>query len=147
MAKAERTLQGRQLFFDQEPMLLTLSPTKHPFLSERGFVRTLRETGKCAQAAKEMKRLKLSVMGMCETRWNTFGEIKLQSGETLLYSGKENEDDLHEAGVALLLSPNANQSLIKWEPISERIISAHFESKFQKSFYNHVLCTYKLCFK
>ncbi|KAH9502663.1 hypothetical protein Btru_074056 [Bulinus truncatus] len=29
-------------------------------------------------------------------RWNTFGETRLQSGETMLFSGKENEDDNHE---------------------------------------------------
>ena len=95
-------------------------------------VRTLYEIGRCAQAAKEMRQHKLSVLGMSETRWNTFGETKLETGETLLYSGKENESDPHEAGVALLLSKEANRSLLEWEPVSDRIIRARFESRFQK---------------
>ena len=96
-------------------------------------VRTMNEMGRCAQIAKEMNTYKLSVLGLAETRWNTFGECRLQTGETLLYSGKENEDDPHEAGVGLLLSAKANQSLLEWEPISERIIIARFNSNIQKT--------------
>ena len=95
--------------------------------------RTLREAGRCAQAAKEMDRYQLSILGMSEVRWNTFGEVKLQTGETLLYSGKEKEEDPHEAGVALLLSKKATRSLMEWNPVSERVMSARFESRFQKT--------------
>ena len=82
---------------------------------------------------KEMQQYHLTVLGLCETRWNTFGETKIQTGETLLYSGKEREDDPHEAGVALLLSKEASKSLMEWEPVSDRIIRARFESRFQKT--------------
>ena len=94
-------------------------------------VRTLRETGRCAQAVREMHRYHLTLLGMCEVRWNGHGETKLQTGETLLYSGK-NEEDRHEAGVGLLLSKQAAKSLLEWEPVSDRIITARFESRFQK---------------
>ncbi|XP_072906368.1 uncharacterized protein [Hemitrygon akajei] len=95
-------------------------------------VRSLWETGRCAQVVKEMNRYHLTLLGMCEARWNTFGETKLQTGETLLYSGKEKEEDPHEAGVALMLSKEAARSLIEWEPVSDRIITARFKSRFQK---------------
>ena len=95
-------------------------------------MRTLRETGRCAQAIREMNQYHLTLLGMCEVRWNSFGENKFQTGETLLYSGKEDEDDHHEAGVALLLSKGATRSLMEWEPVSDRIITARFESRFQK---------------
>jgi len=95
-------------------------------------VRTLRETGRCAQAVKELRHYKLTILGICETRWNTFGETKLQTGETLLYSGKENENDPHQAGVALLLSKEAMHSLMEWEPVSDRTIRARLDSRFQE---------------
>jgi len=66
------------------------------------------------------------------------GETKLQTGETFLYSGKENEAVKHEAGVGLLLSKHAARSLIEWEPVSDRIIRARFESRFQKV--SNVMC-------
>ena len=66
---------------------------------------------------------------MCEVHWNSFGESKLQTGETLIFAGKENEDDRHEAGVTLLLSKDAARSLIEWEPVSDLIIRARFESR------------------
>ena len=82
---------------------------------------------------KVMQQYHLTVLGLCETRWITFGETKIQRGETLLYSGKEREDDPHEADVALLLSKEASKSLMEWEPVSDRIIRARFESRFQKT--------------
>ena len=94
-------------------------------------VRTLWETGRCAQAVREMHRYRLTLLGMCEVRWNGYGETRLQTGETLLYSGK-NEEERHEAGVGLLLSKQATKSLLEWEPVSHRIITARFESRFQK---------------
>lgn len=40
-------------------------------------VRTLYNTGKCAQVAKEMKRYNIEVPGLSEVRWNTFGRLIL----------------------------------------------------------------------
>ena len=104
---------------------------KKPILIGTWNVRTLWEAGKCAQAVAEMNRYKLTLMGMCETRWNGHGETKLQTGETLIYSGKDISDH-HEAGVGILLSKTAAKSLLEWEPVSDRIITARFSSRFQK---------------
>ena len=87
-------------------------------------VRTLYQTGRCAQVAAEMNRYNIEVLGLCEVRWNTFGKVTLSTGQVLLYSGKENEEDPHEAGVGIMLSKKASKSLIEWEPISDRIIKA-----------------------
>ena len=92
-------------------------------------VRTLYQAGKLAQLAKEMRRYKLSIIGVCESRWNTFGKVTTSSGETYLYSGNEREEDAHTHGVGLLLSKDAAKSLIEWEPVSERIITARFTSE------------------
>ena len=78
----------------------------------------------------QMNQYHLTLLGMCEVRWNSHGETRLQTGEVLLYSGKDSDDDRHEAGVSLLLSKHAAKSLIEWEPVSDRIITARFESRF-----------------
>ena len=69
-------------------------------------------------------------MGMCEVLWTGHGKTKLQTGKTLFYSGKNEER--HEAGVEILLSKKAANSLLEWNPVSDRIITARFESRFKK---------------
>ena len=46
-----------------------------------------------------------------------------------MYSGNEREEDAHTHGVRLLLSKDAAKSLIEWELVSEKIITARFTSK------------------
>ena len=94
-------------------------------------VRTMYEQGRCAQVVKEMKRYNLSILGVSEMRWNTFGSLRTATGEFILYSGNPNEDDQHVKGVGLILSRSAADSLLAWEPVSERVITARFASKCQ----------------
>ena len=70
-----------------------------------------------------MRRYKLNITGVCESRWNTFGKGTTSSGETYLYSGNEREEDAHTHGVGLLLSKGAAKSITEWEPDSERELS------------------------
>ena len=94
-------------------------------------VGTMYEQGRCAQIVKEMKRYNLSILGVSEMRWNTFGSLRTRTGKTILYSGKPTDDDPHVKGVGLILSRVAADSLMEWEPVSERIITARFDSKCQ----------------
>ena len=89
----------------------------------------LYQAGKPAQLAQEMRRYKLSIIGVRESRWNTFWKVTTSSGETYLYSGNEGEEDARTHGVGLLLSKDAAKSLVEWD--SERIITARFTSKGQ----------------
>ena len=91
------------------------------------------QVGKVHQVAKEMKRLRLAILGVSETRWTGAGKVHLTTGEMVLYSGLVGDDAPHEKGVALILSKEAGKSLKEWEPISEQIISARFESKCQNT--------------
>ena len=95
-------------------------------------VRTLFETGKSAQATREMDRYGLDILGLSEVRWTGDGEQILASGHVLLYSGLPKEDNVHMYGVGLMLTKKAKKALIEWEPINERILTARFHSKFQK---------------
>lgn len=42
-----------------------------------------------------MQHYNLSIIGVCERRWNTFGEITIATGETFLYSGNPKGEDPH----------------------------------------------------
>ena len=49
----------------------------------------------------------------------------------MLFSGNADENSAHEKGVGLLLSKKAYNSIMEWEPISERILVARFQSSCQ----------------
>ena len=55
------------------------------------------------------------------------GQTALTTGEELLYSGKE-EGSHHEEGVGILIAKEVKNSLLEWEAISSRIITARFKS-------------------
>ena len=49
----------------------------------------------------EAKKYKVHVLGISEGRWTGFDRLRTATGETMLYSGRN--DDIHQSGVALLL--------------------------------------------
>ena len=46
-------------------------------------------SGKTATVMKEMRRYKLSILGLSKVRWTGFGEVKTTTGETIIYSGRD----------------------------------------------------------
>ena len=90
-------------------------------------VRTTCETGKLAQVTTEMRRYNLHVLGVSESRWIGTGRLKTVSGETVLYSGRD--DELHREGVAVILKKGADRSLLEWKPINSRLIKARLKGK------------------
>ncbi|CAG2251716.1 unnamed protein product [Mytilus edulis] len=56
-------------------------------------VRTLYQSGKCAQVAKEMDRYKIEILGLSEVRWNTSGMTNLNTGHTIIYSGNTKQNN------------------------------------------------------
>ena len=90
-------------------------------------VRTMYETGKLAQVTTEMRRYNLHVLGVSESRWTGTGRLKAVSGETVLYSGRD--DELHREGVAIILKKGADRSLLEWKPINSRLIKARLKGK------------------
>uniref|UniRef100_A0A3P9H430 Endonuclease/exonuclease/phosphatase domain-containing protein n=1 Tax=Oryzias latipes TaxID=8090 RepID=A0A3P9H430_ORYLA len=83
-------------------------------------VRTMYQTGKLAQVTSEMPRYNLHILGVSETRWIGSGKVITSTGETLLYSGRE--DSKHQEGVAIILKKGAEKSLIEWKPVNSRLI-------------------------
>jgi len=68
-------------------------------------VRTLFQSGNIAIAAKEMKNLNIDILGISETHWTEQGKTKLSSGETIIYSGRD--DNMHREGVGILMTEKA----------------------------------------
>ncbi|XP_048735691.2 craniofacial development protein 2-like [Ostrea edulis] len=93
-------------------------------------VRTLYQTGKLAQAVREMEYYKIELLGISETRWAGNGTKQLMSGHQILYSGRSNSH--HNSGVAIITSKEVHRSLLAWKPVSERIITARCNSAFAK---------------
>ncbi|XP_063397237.1 craniofacial development protein 2-like [Mytilus trossulus] len=86
-------------------------------------VRTMYASGKTYQVVNEMNNYGIDVLGISECRWTGTGNINLRGGETMLYSG---QTDRHEYGVALIISKANRKTLMEWQPINERIITARF---------------------
>ena len=70
------------------------------------------QTGKTAQVAAEMQKYQLAILGISESRWTGSDQIKLNTGELLLYSGHEDENADHSQGVTLMLSRHAQNAHI-----------------------------------
>jgi len=60
---------------------------------------------------EEARKYKLYILGISECRWAGFGRLKTATGETILYSGRD--DDMHQSGVALPLDKAVAGSFIE----------------------------------
>ena len=69
-----------------------------------------------------MKRFSYDIIGISEVRWTGKGETPLGD---FIWSG---EEKMGVKGVGFLLSPRARKSLIGFNPINSKIISARFEA-------------------
>ena len=103
-------------------------------------IRTMFEAGRTAQVAKKMKNYMIGVLGLSETRWLQTGQLRLSSGEQLLYSGHTEDGAPHTESVALMLAPEAQRALVNWEPVNSRIITAKFITKKKDIKLNIIQC-------
>ena len=78
-----------------------------------------------------MHRYNLNMLGLCETRWNGTGRTRLTSGDTIIYSRHEEETPTRPWS-SLLLTPEAAQALLTWEPVLPIPLTARFNSKGRK---------------
>ena len=66
-----------------------------------------RENRSCSKRDEEIY---IDVLGITVCRWAGFGRMRTQTGETFLFSGRD--DDAHLSGVAMLLSTVGRQSAV-----------------------------------
>ena len=87
--------------------------------------------GKTAQVVKEMERYNLDILGISECRWSGSGRLKTQTGEIISYLGRD--DNINQSGVALVMTKQEAGCLESWMPVSDRIMTARFTSRFIKT--------------
>ncbi|XP_071123040.1 craniofacial development protein 2-like [Mytilus edulis] len=87
------------------------------------------ETSKTAQVIKEMQHYRLDILGVSECRRTGSGKTRTNSGNIILHFGNI---DIHINGVAIIICKEKAKSLLKWEPISERLITTRFNSNYCK---------------
>ena len=106
-----------------------LNPESHQNYQNRDMdVRTLFQTGKMAQTIRQFGNYGLDVLGLTELRWGGSGKI-MDSETTLLYSGP---NESHERGVNIMLNKEASKTLIGWNPVNDRIITARLKTKHSR---------------
>ena len=76
-----------------------------------------------------MRRYGLDILGISECRWTGSGRRVNSDGSVILHSG---HDSQHIRSVALIVSKEKVNTLLEWEPLSDRLIRARFDSKHCK---------------
>ena len=130
---------GESREFSEATRPNTLSLTRNTNIGTWN-VKTMYQSGKTMQVAREMRKYNITILGISETRWTQSGQKRLASGEMLLYSGHEEDDAPHTEGVAFMLSGPAQRALIGWESHGPRIIMATFRTKKRKINLNMIQC-------
>jgi hypothetical protein len=90
------------------------------------------QKGRLAQLHKIMAEYKLAVLDVSEARWNGNGRTETNNGNVFVYSGMPSADYDHIRGVGTLVNKNIKGPLLKWNPVSERIITARIQTKLRK---------------
>ena len=86
------------------------------------------ETSVRTQLANMMGEYKVDILGISESRLTGSGRSRMRNGVELLHSGFK-QGSRRESGVALMLLPLAARSLIDFNPVNERIVTARFQGK------------------
>ena len=87
-------------------------------------VRTLYQAGKLDNVIHEIKKMKIDILGIVETRWTESGKIR-KDNHIILYSGGQE----HRNEVRILMKNNIARSIIGHWPISNRVIMVKLQGK------------------
>ncbi|XP_033122243.1 craniofacial development protein 2-like [Anneissia japonica] len=89
-------------------------------------VRTMYQSGKMDNILKEMRRLSINILGVCEVRWPGAGKV-ISEGATFIYlGGTENK---HEHGVGIFLDQESAKGIAGVWCISNRIMLVRLQCK------------------
>ena len=75
-----------------------------------------------------MKNYQIEISGISETRWTEAGQTKLTTGEMNIYSGIKGQNAYNTKLVGIMMTSRDDKSLIRWEPVNERIILVRFRT-------------------
>ncbi|KAK3088276.1 hypothetical protein FSP39_016944 [Pinctada imbricata] len=102
--------------------------------------RTMYDARKAARIAAEMRRYSLSLLGLCETKWTQSEQRRFMTGETILFSGREEDGAPHSLGVGLMMGKEAQKAFIGWKPRGPRHMTASFRTKLKNIKMNVIVC-------
>ena len=71
------------------------------------------------QVGKEFRKYRLDILGLSKMRWSGFGKLRTSTGEYIPYSGSEED---YQRGEGLVLKKEARMALLRWNPLSGRIM-------------------------
>lgn len=97
---------------------------RHPLRLGTWNVWTLNEPGASRLLIKELADHKISIMGLQEVRWLDIGEIKVDN-YTIIWSGPP-DGTRRQHGVAIAMDRMAAKTLMSWNPLTNRVITAQF---------------------
>ncbi|KAK2721724.1 hypothetical protein QYM36_003891 [Artemia franciscana] len=83
------------------------------------------QLSKTEQVLREMKQYNIDILALREIRWKGVGQETLDHGYVLSYSG---EDNYHQAGVGLMMSPAAYRTMLKWTPADDDVKDSFYET-------------------
>uniref|UniRef100_A0A8D8SK11 Craniofacial development protein 2 n=1 Tax=Cacopsylla melanoneura TaxID=428564 RepID=A0A8D8SK11_9HEMI len=91
-------------------------------------VRSMFGDGRLENVLKEMKRMKINLLGISDTRWIGSGsKVVDEEGNMIYYSG--NNDRRHLYGVAIIVDKEIRKSIESFTPISDRIMMLKIKTK------------------
>lgn len=85
------------------------------------------DTSKLAQVTSEVRRYRLDILGVSESRWTGSGRNTTSTGETVLYSGRD--DQHHREGVAIIMKKGVENTMMEWEPVNSRLMKIRLRGK------------------
>ena len=87
-------------------------------------VRTMIQKCKHINLKREMERLNVDILGLCETRWKGTGQF-VTDKHKVIFSGGEK----HKKGVVMMINPRTANAIKGYWAISVRILMVKFCSK------------------
>lgn len=116
------------------PPSYTTEPNKYQILNKTSQmatwnVRSLLQTGKLANAVKEMKRMNIDILGLSEVRWPSAGTLTSE-GIQMYYSG--GTDNKNRNGVAIMISEKIAASVVNFLLLSDRVIMVVLETTYRR---------------
>ena len=91
-------------------------------------VRKIKQAIKLGTICRELDRKNIQILGISETNWNDSGSCTTIDSNLVIYSGKSSG---YSQGVAVILAKEIKDALIRYTPVSDRIIKLRLQGRPQ----------------
>ncbi|XP_064145799.1 craniofacial development protein 2-like [Loxodonta africana] len=111
-------------FTDVARLQMRRNRYKHPLIIRTWNVRSM-NLGKLEIVKNEMERININILGISELKWTGIGHFE-SDNLILYYTGNDN---LERNGIAFIVKKNISRSILKYNAVSDRIISIHLQGR------------------